>query len=154
MNNLLIQIPSYDNLLWRTFRLVEVHTQWVPYDIQKLSLREQLNRCFPEISTMVRKIRAKNWSNGWRRNEENQERGPVLQLTDWKAPCIAAAGWGLIPRLFFVLVWFFFFFFFFGQTYLACRILSLWLGIKPTPSAVEAQSLNPWTTREVLHGCS
>ena len=75
MNNLLIQIPSYDNLLWRTFRLVEVHTQWVPYDIQKLSLREQLNRCFPEISTMVRKIRAKNWSNGWRRNEENQERG-------------------------------------------------------------------------------
>ena len=31
----------------------------------------------------------------------------------------------------------------------ACRILGPWTGIEPTPLAVEAQSLNHWTTREV-----
>ena len=45
-------------------------TLWVPYVIQKLSLQKQLTRCFHEISVMVRKIRAKNWINGWRRSEE------------------------------------------------------------------------------------
>ena len=32
----------------------------------------------------------------------------------------------------------------------ACGILVPGLGIEPVPSAVEAQSLNPWTAREVL----
>ena len=31
----------------------------------------------------------------------------------------------------------------------ACRILGPWPGIEPTPLAVEVQSLNHWTTREV-----
>ena len=34
----------------------------------------------------------------------------------------------------------------------ACRILVPRPGIKPTPPAVEAQSLNHWTTREVCPG--
>ena len=37
--------------------------------------------------------------------------------------------------------------FFFVLCYRACRILT---GSEPIPSAVEAQSLNHWTTREVL----
>ena len=37
-------------------------------------------------------------------------------------------------------------FFFLGA---ACRILVPWPGIKPVPPAMEAQSLNHWTTREV-----
>ena len=41
-------------------------------------------------------------------------------------------------------------FFFFGCP--ACKILVSWPGIKPVPLAVEVQSLNHWTTREVpLH---
>ena len=39
-----------------------------------------------------------------------------------------------------------FFFFFFGRT--ACGILVPRPGIEPAPPAVEAQSLNRWTTRE------
>ena len=39
-------------------------------------------------------------------------------------------------------------FFFFGQE--ACRISVPPPGIKPSPSAVEAQNLNHWTAREVL----
>ena len=37
---------------------------------------------------------------------------------------------------------------------MACGILVPQPGIEPIPSAVEAeaQSLNQWTTREVLHG--
>ena len=31
----------------------------------------------------------------------------------------------------------------------ACGMLVPWLGIKPAPPALEAQSLNHWTTREV-----
>ena len=31
----------------------------------------------------------------------------------------------------------------------ACRILVLWSGIEPVPSAVEVRSLNHWTAREV-----
>ena len=42
---------------------------------------------------------------------------------------------------------FFFFFFFFGH--MACRILVPRPGIKPLPPALEAQSLNHWTAREV-----
>ena len=38
------------------------------------------------------------------------------------------------------------------RTYIACRILVPQLGIKPVPHAVEAQSLNHWTTREPLPG--
>ena len=34
--------------------------------------------------------------------------------------------------------------------YVACKILVLWPGIKPLPPALGAQSLNDWTTREVL----
>ena len=33
---------------------------------------------------------------------------------------------------------------------MACGILFPWPGIKPMPLVLEAQSLNPWTTREVL----
>ena len=33
--------------------------------------------------------------------------------------------------------------------HLACRILVPWAGIEPSPPAVEAQSPNHWTTREV-----
>ena len=40
-------------------------------------------------------------------------------------------------------------FFFLWPCCEACGILVPPLGIKPTPSAVEAQSLNHWTTREV-----
>ena len=46
---------------------------------------------------------------------------------------------------------FFFFFFLFGR---AMQILAPQPGIKPTPPAVEAQSLNHWTTREVPVSCS
>ena len=42
-----------------------------------------------------------------------------------------------------------FFFFFFWPLCMACGILVAGPGIKPAPPAVEAQSLNPWTTREV-----
>ena len=38
---------------------------------------------------------------------------------------------------------------FFGHNHKACRILALQPGIEPVPPAVEAQSLNRWTTREV-----
>ena len=41
-------------------------------------------------------------------------------------------------------------FFFFWLCRTAYGILVPWPGIKPTPPAVEAQSLNHWTTREVL----
>ena len=40
-------------------------------------------------------------------------------------------------------------FFFFLLCHRACRILVPQPGIKPMPSAVEAQSLNHWTIREV-----
>ena len=50
--------------------------------------------------------------------------------------------------------WFIFFFsylFFFILTHpVALRILALQPGIEPMPPAVEVQSLNHWTTREVL----
>ena len=36
-----------------------------------------------------------------------------------------------------------------GAHYAACGILFPQPGIEPTPPAVEGQSLNPWTTREV-----
>ena len=42
-------------------------------------------------------------------------------------------------------------FFFFGHT-AVCGILVPGPGIKPMPTAVEAQSLNHWTTREVPVG--
>ena len=44
---------------------------------------------------------------------------------------------------------FFSFLFFFLPHHMACRILLPWPGIKPMPHAVEAWSLNHWTTREV-----
>ena len=40
--------------------------------------------------------------------------------------------------------------FFFWLYYLACRILVPRPGIKPTIPAVEAQSLNHWTTRHII----
>ena len=48
--------------------------------------------------------------------------------------------------------WFIFIFlsFFFWPHPVALRILALQLGIEPMPLAVEVQSLNHWTTREVL----
>ena len=36
-----------------------------------------------------------------------------------------------------------------GWRFVACGILVPWSGIQPTPSALEAQSLSHWTTREV-----
>ena len=39
---------------------------------------------------------------------------------------------------------------FFGHGIWACGILDPQPGIEPTPPAVEARSLNNWTTREVL----
>ena len=42
-----------------------------------------------------------------------------------------------------------FLFFFFWPRYVACGILVPQPGIKPVPPAVEARSLNHWTTREV-----
>ena len=44
----------------------------------------------------------------------------------------------------------FFFFFFFLPHHLVCEILIPWPGIKPRPSAVEAQSPNHWTARKLL----
>ena len=41
-----------------------------------------------------------------------------------------------------------FLFSFFWPYCMACRILALWPGIEPRPSAVKAQSPNHWTTRE------
>ena len=41
------------------------------------------------------------------------------------------------------------FFVWFLATLVACRVLVPQPGIEPGPPAVEAQSLNPWTTREV-----
>ena len=38
---------------------------------------------------------------------------------------------------------------FFWPPHVACGILVLWPGIKPTPSVLETQSLNLWTDREV-----
>ena len=43
----------------------------------------------------------------------------------------------------------FWFLFLFGSITWQCRILASWPGIKPTPLAVEAQSLNHWTAMEV-----
>ena len=43
-----------------------------------------------------------------------------------------------------------FFFFFFLPQAVALRILAPQPGIEPMPPAVEVQSLNHWTTREVL----
>ena len=42
-----------------------------------------------------------------------------------------------------------FFFFFFLLCYTACGSLISGPGIKPVPSALEARSLNHWTTKEV-----
>ena len=44
----------------------------------------------------------------------------------------------------------FLFFFFFLPQAVALRILAPQPGIEPMPPAVEVQSLNHWTTREVL----
>ena len=41
-------------------------------------------------------------------------------------------------------------FFFFGHNHVTCRLLVPWAGIEPAPPAVAVQSLNHWTTREVL----
>ena len=41
------------------------------------------------------------------------------------------------------------FYFVYRPYHAACRILVPWLGIKPVPSALEARSLNHWTTRDV-----
>ena len=49
---------------------------------------------------------------------------------------------------FFFNFFFFFFFFFFLLCCAACGILVPWLGMEPTPSAVEVQSPSRWTTRE------
>ena len=49
--------------------------------------------------------------------------------------------------VFWVLFWFGLVFWFFGH--LACRILVPRPGVEPAPAAVEVQSLNHWTTREV-----
>ena len=43
-----------------------------------------------------------------------------------------------------------FFFLIFWPRHAACGILVPQPGIKPTPPALEAQSLNHWTAREVL----
>ena len=43
--------------------------------------------------------------------------------------------------------------FFFVPHRAACRILVPWPGIEPVPAAVEAQSRNHWTTREVPQVC-
>ena len=44
----------------------------------------------------------------------------------------------------------FFFFFLFLPCLVACGILVPWAGIKSRPPAVEAQSPNHWTARELL----
>ena len=71
---------------------------------------------------------------------------------------IRCLGWGLFRFILFGVFWasqIHFFsqirkaFFFFLQCHLACGILVPWPGIKPTPPALEAQSLNHWTNREV-----
>ena len=41
----------------------------------------------------------------------------------------------------------------FWPHHMACGILVPWPGIKPVPPAVEAQSTNHWSTREVLRWC-
>ena len=46
--------------------------------------------------------------------------------------------------------YFFFFFSFFPLHLKACEISVPWPGIQPEPPALEAQSLNHWTTREVI----
>ena len=45
--------------------------------------------------------------------------------------------------------YFIYLFLFFWSCHAACGILVPWPGIKPVPHAVEEQSLNHWTTREV-----
>ena len=52
--------------------------------------------------------------------------------------------------IFFKHDFFFFLFLFFGHTEQHVGILVSWLGIKPAPPTVEAQSLNHWTAREIL----
>ena len=47
----------------------------------------------------------------------------------------------------------FFFFFFFWPCHMACRILVPQPGIELVPPAVEARSLNHWTTREIPEKC-
>ena len=50
-----------------------------------------------------------------------------------------------------IVLWFHFCFFFLTATCgMACRILVPWLGVEPTSLALEAQSLNHWTTQGVL----
>ena len=51
-------------------------------------------------------------------------------------------GWNYFLSGLFVLFWFW-------PHCMACGILVPWPGIKPAPLALEAQSLNHWTTREV-----
>ena len=50
------------------------------------------------------------------------------------------------------LIYFQFFFFFLWPHWVAYEILVLQLGIEPVTPALEAQSLNQWTAREVLFG--
>ena len=52
-------------------------------------------------------------------------------------------------QLSFVSICLLFFFFFFWRHHIACGILVPQPGIEPAPPALEAQSLNHWTTREV-----
>ena len=50
-----------------------------------------------------------------------------------------------------IVLWFHFCFFFLTATCgMACGILVPWLGVEPTSLALEAQSLNHWTTQGVL----
>ena len=65
----------------------------------------------------------------------------LLLNSEFRASCCA---WWLL--FFFP----FFFFFFFLPQAVALRILAPQPGIEPMPPAVEVQSLNHWTTREVL----
>ena len=57
---------------------------------------------------------------------------------------------GISPPLLFDLVGFFFFFFSFWPCHASCWILAPQSEVELVPPALEAQSLNHWTAREVL----
>ena len=54
-----------------------------------------------------------------------------------------------LDNIYFIFYNFFYLFIYLWPRHAACGILVPWPGIKPVPPALEAQSLNHWTAREV-----
>ena len=77
---------------------------------------------------------------------ENAKHREVTRIIKRRPKCTLPLGW---PVNFVPIFQFYFIFLFLWLHHVACRILVPWPGIEPEHPAVEAQSPNHWTTREL-----